>query len=389
MNRNHFSGINYFLLFFWFLSLIFIAVEKASALQIDKNLGARPIGMGNAFLGLSDDVNLLWYNPASLASLKGPHFQLFDAITTADSTETLSNIYQAVINSQTQNLASNIKPTLVRFNMRTSFLMPYFGFSPYINFNGYSDFSNLSVLLNAGGTLPSPQDLTLPLTVDADLDFGVMAGGAIPLGPNARIGLGLNVFERTAVFEQLTIDSIIAAGGLSSPSSALYTLLQDLVREGWAIQAKLGGLFKIPLPIGYPEWTVAFLIDNLGTTTFRALGGGNPTPSILTTTYNFGTAFHYKWEAKQELNIAIDLLNNFQTTAYLYDQLELGIEYVRSPFSFRVGEYQGYPTFGVSFSGPPHTKIHVASYGIEQGNNLWQDELRVYMIQAVIGMDPL
>lgn len=40
----------------------------------DLGVGARPIGMGRAFVGLVDDVNAIYYNPAGLGQLKGKEF---------------------------------------------------------------------------------------------------------------------------------------------------------------------------------------------------------------------------------------------------------------------------------------------------------------------------
>lgn len=40
----------------------------------DLGVGARPIGMGNAFVGLADDVNTIYYNPAGLGQLKRKEF---------------------------------------------------------------------------------------------------------------------------------------------------------------------------------------------------------------------------------------------------------------------------------------------------------------------------
>ena len=49
----------------------------STASLFDVGTGARPLGMGGAFVGLADDSNALFYNPAGLARLSGPELNSF------------------------------------------------------------------------------------------------------------------------------------------------------------------------------------------------------------------------------------------------------------------------------------------------------------------------
>ncbi|MFC1682597.1 hypothetical protein ACFL0G_00095 [Candidatus Zixiibacteriota bacterium] len=48
----------------------FLWTTDALAAFVDVGLGARPVGLGRAFVGLADDVNAMLYNPAGLAGLE-------------------------------------------------------------------------------------------------------------------------------------------------------------------------------------------------------------------------------------------------------------------------------------------------------------------------------
>ncbi|NTV52548.1 MAG: hypothetical protein HGA76_06005 [Candidatus Firestonebacteria bacterium] len=58
------------------LSLSLLASLAAPAAAWDRRMGARPMGMGDAFAALADDANALNYNPAGLARLKNPSLAL-------------------------------------------------------------------------------------------------------------------------------------------------------------------------------------------------------------------------------------------------------------------------------------------------------------------------
>lgn len=55
--------------------LLFIAVSVGCLADV----GARPLAMGGAFVGLADDANATYYNPAGLANLDSPQMTLADA----------------------------------------------------------------------------------------------------------------------------------------------------------------------------------------------------------------------------------------------------------------------------------------------------------------------
>jgi hypothetical protein len=52
------------------LALLCLGAQTSQAAFVDVGLGARPVGLGRAFVALADDANAMLYNPAGLASLE-------------------------------------------------------------------------------------------------------------------------------------------------------------------------------------------------------------------------------------------------------------------------------------------------------------------------------
>jgi len=55
--------------FFLALVLIFFAASSAVQPQVNLRIGARPLGMGEAFTAIADDANAVFWNPAGLPLL--------------------------------------------------------------------------------------------------------------------------------------------------------------------------------------------------------------------------------------------------------------------------------------------------------------------------------
>jgi len=53
------------------LILLSLSARSSPAAFVDVGLGARPVGLGRAFVALADDANAALYNPAGLAGLEG------------------------------------------------------------------------------------------------------------------------------------------------------------------------------------------------------------------------------------------------------------------------------------------------------------------------------
>jgi hypothetical protein len=342
--------------------------------------GVRPTGMGGAFLAISDDSNAIWYNPAGLARLRGAHANLVDFTLGADSLDTVSRIQNAVFNGDYQNLVRNDRE-FFRLNIRPTFLTRFLALQPYINNFSFFDVRALNetdplVLLNSS------------VQIKFENDIGLIGATALPLGPYASIGLSVRAFQRSAVDTKLTATDFITGLGMTQ-SEILSNIFQNVMSRagmGLALGANVGLLLRVPMPAGYPEIRFAAVAEDLGATRFLALGTYGAPPS-LPTKYHFGSAAMYRW-GSHGLNLALDLRQNF-SDLYLLHQTHLGAEYRYRAISLRAGMYQGYWTAGASLEFPPHTRLHFSTYAVETGERMWQDGVRFYLMQLVIGFNPI
>src|SRR6476620_8358071 len=111
-----------------FLLILSLLAGTARAELLRENFeGIRPLGMGNAFLAVADDSNVLWYNPAGLADVKGVHFNLIDGTLGVDSLDTFRRVSAALTQGDLNNL---MRPDteFVGLGIRTGVIAPYFGF---------------------------------------------------------------------------------------------------------------------------------------------------------------------------------------------------------------------------------------------------------------------
>jgi len=68
--RTYFFIFIFTILFFFRPALICFAAGTSGAIILKQTSGARPLGMGEAFVAVADDVNALNFNPAGLAQIK-------------------------------------------------------------------------------------------------------------------------------------------------------------------------------------------------------------------------------------------------------------------------------------------------------------------------------
>lgn len=355
------------------LILLFIGAQAEARLRRNGFEGLRPLGMGNAFLAVADDQNILWYNPAALARVEGVHVQMLDLTLGVDSLDTLSRLAGAALDG---NFDDSIRTDTqyVRLNAATSLVTPYFGISLFANSHTFLDLQNLT---------------SEAVDIDSKTDLGVIAGVGLPIGEVLSIGFSLRVFQRFAIDEYLTpLDLLAKLGGIPAGDflSAVFSALQDDVTTGYALGLNVGAFAIMPFTPRNMKWTLAATLDDFGNTNFQGVGGSTA-PDPITASLNFGTAFNYELSRKSRLTISFDWRDFFGSDE-LFKRLHFGMEFRGAGFSLRGGLYQGRPTAGLSFEALPHTRLNFTTYAAELGDSLWAREHRWYLLQAVIGFTP-
>lgn len=338
--------------------------------------GTRPTGMGGAFIGIADDHNAIWYNPAGLGFMKGTSLNMLDLTLGVDSVDTLNRFTNGVL---TNNFNNILRPDrqFNRMAVRPTFLTRYFGFSIYQSLNSFVEMSNLE---------------TLDMQVDmfAYNDVGAIAAIGYPILPHLSLGASMRIFMRTGVDATITAESLLeelAVSGSADVTSAAYNQLARLMGTGWAIGATVGALAKIPFPKDYPEAKLGVTVEDFTDTEFRELATDRRPPNMRRT-INMGASLKNNLPGGSALTFAFDVRRNFEGLPF-FKQLYAGAEYRTKYFSLRGGLYQAKPAFGISIETPPHTRIHFSTYAPSLDKNIWGKAQRWYVLQLIIGFNPL
>ena len=220
-------------------------------------------------------------------------------------------------------------------------------------------------------------------------DVGAIVAFGLPIGKMFSIGVSTRLFMRFAIDEFLTPAELLAKlGGIPSGDflSAVFSVLEDDATQGYALGLNVGALATLPFTARNLKWTVGATIEDFANTKFTSLSG--TAPNTVNATVNMGTAFQYKLNRKQNLNLTFDWRDILGSDP-LFKRLHLGLEMNFTGFSLRTGIYQGRPSAGISINALPHTRINFTTYGVELDDSIWTREDRWYLLQFIIGFTPL
>lgn len=356
--------------------LITLAINAHGGLLRPGFEGVRPTGMGDAFTALADDANTLFYNPAGLARIHQVHFNMMDFTLGADGDNTLTRLNNAVFKSDFTHLIRADRE-FVRMSFKPTFVMPGFGISFFQDANGYFD-------------LKSPQ--TTGIDVYAHNDLGVQAGIGVPLGDFFAVGVSGKVFERTGIDFNYNVNDIMTNSSLLNAiqTGDIYNVFKDLARTGWGIGLNAGVLARIPLHTNEkngPKLNASAVADNIGNTTFKPLGGA-VAPQSIRQSYTLGLAYSAPLDKSWVWNTTADVKHVLESLPFV-KQFHLGTEFRHKIFAVRGGISEGYPAFGFSVEFPPHTRIHFSSFAKELGSSLNSSSSRWYLLQFIIGFNPI
>jgi hypothetical protein len=366
------------------LSLFSLPVWGTGLVREDYE-GVRPLGMGNAFLALSDDANILFYNPAALARVKGPHVNLFDYTLGVDSTDTLNRVTNSIFSGDYSNLINTSSPEMLKFTGQANFIFPYFGFGLYSKTFSFSDLGSLNSLLS--GNVSGLANID----IDSYSDLGAIAGLGLPIGDNLSIGATVRGFYRQGIDENTDPASLLTQLGVTPQAlqATPYTYLKGLLASGFAFGANAGLLYQVPLADknSTTRLQLAAEVQDISGTVFRQVSG-NPAPNPIPMSYHLGSALIYNVQRDATINLTMDFRHLFEGLP-LIRSFHFGAEYRKKHYGLRIGAYQGWPTAGVSIEALPHTRVHFTTYAVELGDNAYQRSARFYVLQLSIGFNPL
>jgi len=349
--------------------------------------GIRPLGMGGAFLALSDDQNAMFYNPAGITQRLKPLLCFADTTLQTNQTgyELGSYIIDLYLNGTagldpaellayfTDQLEAN--NYYMRYNiyalspLNLSLIAPPMGYLS-VGLGAYVSAINADFEMQLTGLLPD-------VGLSASADSGIIIPIAYDLGEKFSIGVNIKGINRNNIDVDMSLQDLLD-----------MDLPQAMVGFGYGFdtgilmhlgeQLSLGATVK---DIGFTKinYTKAIELDP------ASPGGYNITDLPATVveriepTLNVGFAYLF---TNEQLPMGDNILLVFQyddltgrmeevghgEIVFRPKNIHLGIELSYEIVSFRVGLNQGYGTLGLGvYLGP--ISVDYAFYGQELGLN--------------------
>jgi hypothetical protein len=325
--------------------------------------GLRPMGMGGAFVAVSNDANALFYNPAGLADITEVRGVIFPL--------------ELEISDNAIDIYSDAKDVDFDDEKQTAdFLREYIGERSHVSLNFVPNFSMPQfafALIGTSNINLEVRDRQYPkIITDIISDVGAGVGYAHPLFENSLLlGGSLKYIYRNSLIKEYTV--------LDITSDDLGDKINDDLKDGNGVLLDLGAIYKLDR-IGLSDAQVGVSANNL---IGNDLGDARDVDEHL----DIGFAITRKlWIT--DSTFAIDYFDLFSQVGNDNDmakRIRLGAEF-RFPkvLSIRVGLYQGYFTSGLTVDGR-FVSLDLLTYAEEIGSYAGQRSDRRYAMRLAIG----
>ena len=343
--------------------MIFLGTETAQAVNFHTELyqGTRVKGMGGAYVGLADDHQTLFLNPAGLASVQDNVFYLSDTMM-----EGSEDAYSAVLKSfgalsgfsiATLNLFQGDN-VYARAQTSPMFLMKNFGFGLIFDQQFAYFTKNLA--------LPKIT-LGYQTTMGLQVAFGTQlsSGRHRPGNPSLNIGGAVKVLWRRGGYRQWAQSELLAFDGTIGLATELFG------NFGMGLGIDLGAQYVLPMSRQL-QLSFGTAFTDIGDTAFSS--AASPQQG------NWSAGLGVKYDAGlMDLSFAYDFRNilaPLDWRAKNHVGMEVGFPIV----DLFVGINQAYLTYGVGVDVWVF-KVEAVSYAEELSAQLFQDPNRRYMVR--------
>jgi hypothetical protein len=327
--------------------LLILALASASwAVTGPRYLSGRALGMGEAFVALSDDYNALYYNPAGLARLNTPmdagmalKFDLGDFFGIAGDGANIAGAHANSFSNVDSLAADN---TLVDDIMLFDRKPVGFGTLPEMHFAARSTDPDLPIGIGAAWYLGSQGRFMLDkgiyvpsASANVRTDLVLKIAGAIQPLPGLCVGLSPTLATYSRISQTVNIQEYQSVA--DSMTAKIDKEQQRIYRPGFGLGYTAGVMYDI-VPT---ELRVGAVMYNL----FLSMDHQN-----VPATYSFGFAYLPAVLRKQGMlrymNFAMDVQDAFGDLPFL-SKLNMGAEMNLSLAQIRGGFKGGYPCYGL------------------------------------------
>jgi hypothetical protein len=341
---------------------------KATAAELPEyGLSVKGLGMGNAYTLHARGHDAVNYNPAAFARMQGFQFRLMGLGVGMNAIDSYSEYKDIFDNSDNVGDTLNAlygDPIWARVDYQMSVSAGPFIVGAYAR-------------NNLGFTLLNP---VLPrLETNFYSDVVLFGGAGVEIIPK--------IFDIGVMAKRIT--RYAGAGDITASTLAYLDseLIENVANQtGVAYGVDLGA--KLTLP---GEWnpSVGFAWQDIGDTTF-SFSATNPAPRTIQDRMNVGIGMEKDFGlAKLRPALEFKMLNSSSTEVQIGKRLHMGLELELPLLTLRGGFHQGYYTYGASFDFWVF-QVDAATYAVELGEYVGQQEDRRYMIQLTMdfGVDP-
>lgn len=311
----------------------------------------RPLGMGGAYVGLSDDENAMFYNPAGLSFSDQKWSFNITPLMADTSYKTVE--FAGWLGSNMSRLGSDLSKwtatdldkfssATIRlgYNANVTLLLPPTAFGFPFSVGAYGSMKS-TFKLNTVGLIPEmiinsdidvvvPASLALQPPIPALNDFfdAALGGGRLAVGVTGKFIQRFSFEERRSVLEMSSL------GGITDK-------LSDAVKNPkTGIGIDLGFMYHLPMGLSF-GLAMQDIMTSIG-------------PDTVPMSMDFGMSFRagdFSFGPFNEWVLAMDVESINDGNVTLFNKLHLGAE--TNMFGFlraRGGIFQGYPGFGLAFN---------------------------------------
>lgn len=325
--------------------------------------GARPLGMGGAFVAVSNDQNALFYNPAGLSHV--PDRRLVLLAVEAEVGQGAYDAYTDILDVDTDNeleVAQFLRDYIGEYSHAAAAVFPYY-IRPHFAFG----------IFGAANTNFIARNYQYPsLVIDSTADVGAALGYAHAFFNDAlSIGASLKYVVRKSLNETYTVPDIT--------SDNFDDMVEDDVQDGSGILLDIGFIYRFEkVAIGQKD-----VVFQIGLSANNLIGS------------DMGHARDIEEHVDVGIAASVDswlfALDYFDVAGMIDDdddpgkRIRLGVEYqFEKLFAVRAGLYQGYTTLGLEID-TRYVLIDLLTYAEEVGTYAGQHRDRRYMLGLKFG----
>jgi len=366
------------------IGILTLVVQSAHAVRGPQYLSGRALGMGDAFVALSDDYSGIYYNPAGLAHLNTPmdagmalKFDVGDLFGIAGEAVNIAGAHTNSLTSLDSMAGDN---TLVDDIMLFDRKKVGFGTMPEMHFAARSTDPDFPLGIGAAWFLGSQANFMVDkgiyipsASAKVRTDLVLKLAGAVEPLPGLCVGISPTLATYSVLQQALNLQEYATA---IDTLQAKIALEKDRIYEPGFGLGVTGGLLYDIVPTELRVGAVAY---NL----FLSLNHDK-----VPLTYSFGIAYLPAVLRKQGMlryvNFDVDIQDAFGP-GYFLGKLNMGAEMNMSLAQIRGGFKGGYPCYGLLLN-LLFVQMEFTSWANEAGLFVGQLEDRHYLMSLRLGI---